>query len=138
MKTPDNPYAMVRSRSDAHAALEALGWRATDHQGGWVHLEPPEDTTAALLLVACRALVPELHWRVVGAGFGPTCWGLKSLDDPLDAKVAIITAGSTRPGHPFIVYGRLDGRAAAQLAHVETIEKAAQVVRTHLGLEPLD
>lgn len=39
------PYALVQTHSAAQEGLRALGWKVTDTQDGWDHMEPPEGRT---------------------------------------------------------------------------------------------
>ena len=45
---PDGPYAMVRDNSAEHLMLVLAGWVVTDHQEGWLHMEPPLKPTQPL------------------------------------------------------------------------------------------
>lgn len=138
MTLPDSPYAMVETSSREYTSLLALGWRPTDLQEGWAHMEPPHPPikvgTWAGFRAACADLIPELHWKTVGAGLGPTCWGYRHEDDPMGSKVAVLTGGSTAHRRPFIAYGVGSDGEAVQLAHVGSFREAARAIREHLGL----
>lgn len=105
---------------------------APSEQSSWVRMEPPRPRpTGAAFRDACADLVPELHWKSVGAGIGPTCWGFRSPDDPLDSKVAALSGG----GKFFIAWGLSGEGEGVKLAHTGSFREAAQAIRTHLGLD---
>lgn len=128
MTIPQAPHALVETGSPEFDDLWNIGWRPTNRQNGWARMEPP---VPSIKIPSISELLAQ--WRPVGAGLGPTCWALESPEDPLDDKVGVITAGSTLPRKPFIAYGRLDGGAAACLAH-GSLEEAVKALRDHLGL----